>query len=111
MTQLAIDFEADIARDIERLKTLAGQLALKAGRHGCTVSDLRIAAVNAGVLTGQESAGRMKRLNLAAIMRDAGLRATEGYRRSVVPRSHSNLHRVWVIPEFQPPQSQEAGAA
>jgi hypothetical protein len=100
MTQIGLDFEADIARDVERLTTLAGELALKAGRHGVTVSDLRLAAVRAEILTGGESASRMKQLNLGAVMKAAGLFASGMYRRSDVGRSHGNLHSVWTTIEF-----------
>ncbi len=100
MSQTTLDLDADIVRDVERLKTLAGELALKAGRHGVTVSDLRLAAVRAGILTGGESDTRMKRLNLGKIARLAGLKATDRFRRSDVARAHGNLNRVHVLPEF-----------
>ena len=90
----------DLTRDIERLTKLASELGPKAGHHGVTVSDLRIAAENAGILTGQESASRMKRLNLGAILLAADLYRTKRYRRSSVPRSHGNIHVVHVIREF-----------
>ncbi len=90
----------ELARDRERLCTLAGELALKAGRHGVTVSDLRIAAVNGKLLTGEESERRMKELNLGAVMASAGLHASGAYRRSTIVRSRRNLHVVWVLPEF-----------
>lgn len=93
-------FNDDIARDFERLTRLAAELGLKAGRHGCTVSDLRIAAVNRGILVGDESAARMKQLNLGAVMRAAGLCATKQYRRSDVGRAKRNLNVVWTIQEF-----------
>ena len=108
MTQTTLDFEADLARDIERLTKLAGELALKAGKHGVTVSNLRLAAVSAGILTGGESASRMKRLNLGAVMPKAGLFRSGKYRRSDVGRSHGNLHSVWVVEELK---SSEQGAA
>lgn len=95
--------EADTPdRDVERLATLAGELALKAGRHGVTVSDLRLTAVNRGILTGEESARRMKELNLGAVMAKAGLFASGQYRRSTVERSRRNLHVIWVVEEFKP---------
>ena len=90
----------DLERDRERLVDLARELGLKAGRSGVCVSDLRIAAVNRGILTGEESSTRMKRLNLGAIMTRAGLIATRNYRRSDVARAHGNLNVVHVIQEF-----------
>ena len=93
-------FAFDCERDIERLTRLAAELGLKAGRHGVTVSDLRIAAENRGILTGDESAARMKQLNLGAVMRAAGLYATKQYRRSDVGRAHGNLNAVWTTIEW-----------
>lgn len=93
-------FSDDIERDIGRLTTLAAELGLKAGRHGATVSDLRLTAVARGILTGEETAERMKRLNLGAIMRASGLISTRNYRRSDVGRAHGNLNTGWVIVEF-----------
>jgi len=98
--QLSIDFEADVARDQQRLATLAGELALKAGRHGVCVSDLRIAAENRGILSGEESESRMRALNLGAVMRRAGLFATKQYRRSDVGRAKRNLNQIYVIQEL-----------
>lgn len=98
--QLALDFSADVARDRERLKTLAGELALRAGRAGVTAGDVRIAAVNRGILTGSESAARMKALNLGGVMAEAGLVRSSQYRRSNVTRSHGNLHCVYTLLEF-----------
>lgn len=108
--QMSLDLseEAVIARDVERLTTLAGELALKAGKHGVTVSNLRLAAVAGEILTGEESEARMKRLNLGAVMRKAGLYRSGDYRRSDVGRSHGNLHAIWVVEEFKP---SEQGAA
>lgn len=87
-------------RDLERLATLAGELALKAGRHGVTVGDLRITAVNRGLLTGEEDGKRLAGL-LSQVMRKAGLYATTSYRRSAIEKSHANLHVVWVTDEWR----------
>lgn len=85
-------------RDLDRLIPLARELAEKAGEYGCTVSDVRIVAVQRGILTGEE---RGRRLSfLGKLMPAAGLVATGQYRRSSVDRSHSNLHAVWVERQY-----------
>lgn len=94
------EFGADIERDQQRLVSIAGELALRAGRHGITASDIRIAAVNAGVFTEHETEARMRALNLGVICKRAGLFPTGQYRRSDVPRAHKNLNLVWVVREF-----------
>lgn len=98
MTQFALDFVADRQRDIGRLIPLAQELARKAGPHGITVANLRIAAVNASLLTGQESGKRLSYLGV--VMKKAGLSATSEFRRSTIDKSHGNLHRVFVLPEY-----------
>lgn len=85
-------------RDIQRLIPLAIELAEKAGSSGITVADLRIAAVQRGLLTGEESGRRLSFLGV--VMKQAGLVATSEYRRSVIPRSHGNLHRLFVAPRY-----------
>lgn len=100
MSQTILDFEADIARDVERLTTLAGELALERGKHGITVSDLRLAAETRGILTGKESEGRMKALNLGKIPRKAGLYPTGEFRKSRIKRAHKNRNQVYVIREY-----------
>jgi len=89
--------EPDPERQIERLVPIARELAERAGAHGVTVSDIRIAAENRGLLTGEE---RGRRLSwLARVPRAAGLRPVPGaFRRSAVARSHANLHQVYVAP-------------
>lgn len=88
------------ARDVERLIGLAVELALCEGDEGITVSDLREAAERIGIPTGEESAEKMKRLNLGAVLQRAGLRATDRLRRSKVPRAHGNRNVVWVHQRF-----------
>jgi hypothetical protein len=74
-------------------------------RHGVTASDIRIAGVNRGLLTGEE---RGRTLSwLSKVPAAAGLVTTGNYRRSDVPKAHGNLNAVWVLPEFQ----QEAKAS
>ena len=92
--QLAIDFREDARRDIERLVPIAQELARIAGPHGITIANVRHAAEARGLLTGAE---RGRRLSfLGAVMKAAGLVATEDYRRSDIPRSNGNLHRIWI---------------
>lgn len=97
--QITLDFGADLERDRERLAALAGEMGLARGAFGLTVGELRVAAENKGILTGQESASRMKALNLGKVLRAGGLFKTERFRRSIVKRSHSNAHVVWTIQE------------
>jgi len=78
---------------------LALALALKAGPHGLTVADLRLKAVQEGILTGGEQ-GRSLSF-LGKVMQRAGLRATDRMRRSCIAKSNGNLHRVWVHPSVE----------
>jgi hypothetical protein len=96
--QLSIDCAVDRSRDIERLVPIARELAEKARGHGVTIADVRIAAVNRGILTGDESGRRLSFLGV--VMRKAGLTATNEYRRSHITKSHGNPHRVFVLPEY-----------
>lgn len=96
--QIALEFAPDRERDIERLIPLARQLAAAAGTNGITVANLRIAAVNASILTGQESGKRLSYLGV--VMKKAGLVPIAEYRRSHIDRSHGNLHRVFVASEY-----------
>jgi hypothetical protein len=83
------------ARDIERLIPLARELAQKAGPHGITVSNLRLAAVSRGLLTGEETGRRLS--FLGAVMRRAALINTGQWRRSDIGRSHGNLNAIWIL--------------
>jgi len=87
-----------VSRDLDRLARVAGRLALKAGRGGVTISDVRLYAEAKGWLTGQERGRRLSSLWL--VMHRAGLVRSGEYRRSSVARSHRNLHQVWKLPEF-----------
>lgn len=80
--------------EIEALVPLALELARKAGPDGITVSDLRVTATQRGLIG--ESRGRSHSW-LGAVMKAAGLTPTDRYRRSDVPASHANLHRVYVL--------------
>jgi hypothetical protein len=81
---------------ILRLVPLARELAGKAGLSGVTVHDVRIVAVQRGLLTGEEKGRQLS--FLGAVMKRAGLVATSEMRRSPVPKSHGNLGRVWRQP-------------
>jgi hypothetical protein len=83
------------AADIDRLVPLARELAKKAGTKGITVSNLRLAAVSRGLLTGQETGRRLS--FLGTVMRRAGLNKAGGWRRSDVEQSHGNLTAIWVL--------------
>jgi hypothetical protein len=85
--------EQDIERQIERMAAIARELGEKAGDRGLTISDVRITAENRGVLTGEERGRRLS--YLGTVMKRAGLEPTEEFRRSDVPRSNGNLHRVY----------------
>lgn len=86
-------------RDVERLVGIARDLAQKAGRHGVTVSDVRLVAVQRGVLTGQEK-GKVLAF-LGTLMERAELYPTDRFRRSDVAKSHGNLHRVHVAKDYR----------
>lgn len=90
--------KADVIAWLETLVPLAQELARKAGKHGVTVSDLRIAAENRERMTGVES--RTRGSYLGQVMQMAGLVNSGTYRRSTVPRSKRNLHAVWVLTEY-----------
>lgn len=92
--------ERDLELLRERLKTLAGELALKAGRGGVTISDVRLTAQSQGLLNGQESKEYLALLDLHSLLRDAGLVATNAYRRSNVDRAHGNLNKIHTLREF-----------
>lgn len=90
--------QADVIAWLDQLTPLARRIAKKAGRDGATVADLRHYATTRGLMTGVES--RTRASYLGHVMRRAGLVPTNHYRRSTITRSHKNLHRVWVAPEF-----------
>jgi hypothetical protein len=82
---------------VAKLVPLALELAHRAGVEGITVANLRLAAVQRGILTGTESGRQLS--YLGAVLRRAGLVKTGGYRRSHLEQSHGNLHAVHVAPE------------
>lgn len=89
--------------DIERLRPLALELARKAPE--ITVSDLRLYAVQRGLLTGQENGRELSWLG--AVMAAAGLEPTGSWVRSKILKSHGNLHQTYRLPT---PRSEERSA-
>lgn len=83
-----------------RLRTLAGDLLLSAGKHGVTTGDLRFAAENRGWLTGSESLAFMNALQLRVLIREAGGFATKEMRRSKVKSAKRSPNVVYVTREF-----------
>jgi hypothetical protein len=84
------------AADIAALVPLARELAHRAGPDGITVSDLRLYAVQRGLLTGEERGRQLS--YLGKVMSAAGLMRTGGYRRSAIRKAHGNLGAVWRLP-------------
>ena len=82
---------------IEMLKPIAIELARKAKHAGVTVADVRLVAVQRGLLSGAEGGRELS--YLGAVMRAAKLSPTDRTRRSHIDRSHGNRHTVWVDPE------------
>lgn len=85
--------------EIERLIPLARELAEKAGPDGVTIADLRLYAVQRGILTGRETGRQLS--YLGAVLRCAGLAKTALWRRSHIERSHGNPHRVFVAARYR----------
>ena len=81
---------------IELLKPIAQELARKARHHGVTIADVRIIAIQRGLLSGAESGRDLS--YLGAVMRAAKLSATDRTRRSHIDKSHGNRHTVWIDP-------------
>jgi hypothetical protein len=79
---------------LDALAPLAREIAKRAGLNGCTVADLRVYAVQRGLLSDQETNLHF----LGAAMKHAGLTRTKDYRRSHVVASHGKLLVVWRDP-------------
>ena len=80
---------------ITLLVPVVRELAKKAGDAGVTVSDVRLTAVQRGLL---QSEARGRDLSfLGAVCRAAGLIPTERTRRSTIDQSHGNRHTVWTL--------------
>lgn len=86
---------ADHRALIEQLVPVAQELA-RVRPEGITVSELRHEAVRRQILPAS-APGRALSF-LGAVMRAAKLIATNQWRRSDIPKSHGNAHRVWVRP-------------
>ena len=105
MTQdsLQLGFQAleeTAARDahqalIAKLVPIAQGLA-RMRPEGLTVADVRQEAVRQCLLPAKAKGRELA--FLGAIMSRAGLVATEEFRRSDIPESHANLHRVYRRP-------------
>jgi hypothetical protein len=83
-----------------KLVPLARELAEKAGPHGVSSSDLRMAAERAGYLTGQESEHFMNCINVRSVFKSAGLIATSEWRISSVARAKGSPNRVYVASSY-----------
>lgn len=84
--------------EIQKLIPIAQRLAAAAGDEGTTVADVRSEAVKLGILP---PLGEGRSLSyLGALMRRAGLRATNKTRRSHVEGSHQNRHVCWTLPAY-----------
>lgn len=79
---------------IDRLVPIARELARQAGSGGITVSALEREAGARRIALGDSPDW------LGAVMQAAALVATGQYRRSLIPKKHGNLQRVWLHPEF-----------
>lgn len=78
---------------IAALVPLAQELARTAGPAGITVADIRLAAVQRGLLSGNEEGRELS--YLSAVPPAAGLKPTGTFRRSVIVKTHGNLNQVW----------------
>jgi hypothetical protein len=87
------------ALDIRMLVPLATELANRVGLVGITVADLRAEAERRGLFRPGLNTRDRSLSYLGAVMRSAGLIATDRTRRSFIPHSNGNLLRVWVTPE------------
>ena len=72
---------------------LARSIAAKAGPEGTTVSDLRLYAVQRGIMAGTEPLHF-----LGSVMRRAGLVKTGELRRSQLVSTHARYQVVWRLP-------------
>lgn len=84
---------------IKQLIPIAEELAVRAGKHGITVANLRHAAARRGLLP-ETGTGRSLSF-LGAVLRCADLVRTDRFRRSTVIASHGNNHRIYVAPGYE----------
>ena len=80
---------------ITLLVPVVRELASKAGQMGVTISDVRLVAVQRGLLATQAKGRELS--FLGALMRAAGLVPTDRTRRSTIDQSHGNRHTVWTL--------------
>lgn len=80
---------------IRRLIPVAQELAAKYP-EGITIGNVRLAGVQRGVIREDEAS----QSGLWAVCRRAGLVATNEMRRSGVSKSHGNLQRVYLAPQY-----------
>lgn len=85
---------------IERLVPIAQQLAGKAGMYGITVSDIRLAAYQRGLLNGTECGRDLS--YLGSVPAAAGLVNTGQTRRSILRVTHGIRQTVWVTGASSP---------
>lgn len=83
------------ATQIEKLIPVA-QALVRGKPKGITVTDLRLRAIELRLLTGKEVGRELS--YLGGVMKRAGLRATDEYRRSELRSTHGIPQRVWVEP-------------
>jgi hypothetical protein len=81
--------------EIQKLVPLAQELAQRSPE--ITVSDLRLFAVQRGLLTGTERGRELS--YLGKVMEAAGLVGTGKYVRSSIVKAHGNLNATWRLPE------------
>jgi hypothetical protein len=84
------------ALDIRMLVPLATELAQRVGQVGITVADLRAEAERRGLFKPGLNTRDRSLSYLGAVMKAAGLVATDRTRRSFIPQSNGNLLRVWI---------------
>ena len=87
------------ALDIRLLVPLATELAQRVGAVGLTVADLRAEAERRGLFKPGLNTRDRSLSYLGAVMKAAGLVATDRTRRSFIPHSNGNLLRVWTTPQ------------
>ena len=87
------DYKSSAQREaVEELVGVAIELAFYAPK-GITVADVRTEAERLGLLSGNEKGRDLSFLGV--VMRKADLVPTGEWRRSHIPKSHGNLHRVY----------------
>lgn len=89
---------AEHEAEIQLLIPIAQRLAREAGAEGVTVADVREVALKQWIIP---PLGEGRSLSyLGALMKRAGLVATDRVRRSHIEGSHGNRNTVFVAPEY-----------